>query len=79
MQIDKIKINILLHNLYNEMNKTEKEKFKNHIILLSKELLGRKSLYIKPKQTNRNYEQIYPNNHYNLSYYANDNGVHYVQ
>ena len=52
MQIDKIKINALLHNLYNEMNKTEKEKFKNHIVLLSKELLGRKSLYIKPKQTN---------------------------
>ena len=39
-KIDKIKINVLLHNLYNEMNKTEKEKFKNHIILLSKELLS---------------------------------------
>tara|TARA_R100000655_G_scaffold103298_1_gene149659 strand:+ start:1239 stop:1388 length:150 start_codon:yes stop_codon:yes gene_type:complete len=41
-KINKIKINVLLHNLYNEMNKTEKEKFKNHIILLSKELLSKK-------------------------------------
>ena len=37
--MDRIKINTLLHNLYNKMNEQEKEKFKEDIILLSKELL----------------------------------------
>ena len=37
--MDRIKVNGLLHNLYNKMNNVEKEKFKEDIILLSKELL----------------------------------------
>ena len=37
--MNRIKINTLLHNLYNKMNKREREKFEKYIILLSKELL----------------------------------------
>ena len=37
--MDRIKVNGILHNLYNKMNNVEKEKFKEDIILLSKELL----------------------------------------
>jgi len=37
--MDRIKVNGLLNNLYNKMNKVEKEKFKEDIILLSTELL----------------------------------------
>jgi hypothetical protein len=44
--MDRIKINTLLHSLYNKMNKREKENFEKYLILqnklvteLSKELL----------------------------------------
>lgn len=36
--MDRIKLNTLLHNLYNKMSKKDKEKLEKEIILLSKEI-----------------------------------------